>query len=48
MEDPVAAKWETLMKTYFEAGEWVDMQEVYTLTPSSSTNSVPPCYEIHR
>jgi hypothetical protein len=26
------------MQSFFEAGEWVLMEEVYTLTPSTSTN----------
>lgn len=46
--NPVVDKWEKLMNTYFEAGEWVDMKEVYTLTPTSSTNSQEASYTIVR
>jgi hypothetical protein len=36
--DGYVPEWEELMKSFFEAGEWVEMEEVYTLTPTTSTN----------
>ena len=48
MRDPVAAKWEKGMQSFFEAGEWENMNEVYGLkaSPHESTNSRRPNYEI--
>ena len=34
--DPDVPKWEELMESFFEAGEWVEMDEVYNLTPSTN------------
>ena len=31
-------EWEELMQSFFEKGEWVLMEEVYTLSPTTSTN----------
>jgi L-rhamnose mutarotase len=33
--------WETAMCTYFEIGGWEELAELYTLTPTSSTNTLP-------
>ena len=32
------------MSGMFETGSWEAMKEVYTLTPTSSTNTLPPDY----
>jgi hypothetical protein len=37
-------EWEELMCTFFETGSWEQLEELYTLTPSSSTNTLPPLY----
>ena len=31
-------EWEELMQSFFEAGQWIEMEEVYTLTNTTSTN----------
>lgn len=31
-------EWETLMNSFFAKGEWALMEEIYTLTPTTSTN----------
>lgn len=33
---PDVPKWELLMRSFFEAGEWVEMDQVYNLNPSSN------------
>ena len=33
---PDVPKWETLMRSFFEAGEWVEMDVVYNLNPSTN------------
>lgn len=38
------AEWEELMSAMFDNGSWEAMEEIYTLTKSSSTNSLPPDY----
>lgn len=37
-------EWEELMNTFFETGSWEQLQELYTLTPSTSTNTLPSLY----
>eukprot|EP00802_Teleaulax_amphioxeia_P030497 Tamp_33107.p1 GENE.Tamp_33107~~Tamp_33107.p1 ORF type:complete len:210 (+),score=20.44 Tamp_33107:83-631(+) len=34
--------WEETMCTYFENASWEQLEELYTLTPSTSTNTLPP------
>mmetsp|Transcript_24068 Transcript_24068/g.78308 ORF Transcript_24068/g.78308 Transcript_24068/m.78308 type:complete len:117 (+) Transcript_24068:113-463(+) len=36
--------WEELMCTFFEGGTWTMLDELYTLTGETSTNSLPAMY----
>jgi L-rhamnose mutarotase len=37
--DGYVPEWEELMQSFFEAGQWVEMDEIYTLTSNTSTNA---------
>mmetsp|Transcript_38736 Transcript_38736/g.62447 ORF Transcript_38736/g.62447 Transcript_38736/m.62447 type:complete len:157 (+) Transcript_38736:129-599(+) len=40
--DPDVQMWEETMSTFFEGGSWEELEELYTLTATSSTNTMPP------
>ena len=37
--DTTVPEWEEMMEAYFESGQWEEMDVVYTLTSSTSTNT---------
>jgi L-rhamnose mutarotase len=37
--DGYVPEWEELMQSFFETGQWIEMEEIYTLTQDTSTNA---------